>query len=221
MFFRRIAQAQVDYVLAHINDRPRCKVAEAAGISMGALYRIVRANGGELRHDLSTKREGIEETVRRHYPTMTAGEISARFGYSKTRVNTWAQRLGVRHSPETEARMKREQLVRLDECRKRIDRKAAHEKWRRRRRMDELRVLGGQRQQTRFRFAVMPVQARQMVWRMVAKRNYFQAEGEPFTLYYDGETNRVSTEAYLAKKYGLRFIQADGSVPDGIREQEI
>lgn len=120
MFFRRIAQAQVDYVLAHINDRPRCKVAEAAGISMGAL-----------------------------------------------------------------------------------------------------RVLGGQRQQTRFRFAVMPTQARQTVWRMVAKRNYFQAEGEPFTLYYDGETNRVSTEAYLANKYGLRFIQADGSVLDGIREQEI
>lgn len=148
MTSRKITQAQVGYVLAHINDRPRSEVARAAGISVGSMYRIVRENGGELRHDLSTKREGIEETVRRHYPTMTAGEISARFGYSKTRVNTWAQRLGVRHSPETEARMKREQLVRLDECRKRIDRKAAHEKWRRRRRMDELRVLGGQWQQT-------------------------------------------------------------------------
>lgn len=215
---RKISPEQRVYVIAHINDRPRAAVARAAGVSVYTVYRLVREHGGELRHDLSTKREGIEETVRRHYPTMTAGEISARFGYSKTRVNVWARRLGVRHSPETEERIRREQLAQLAEARERADRKAAHEKWRR---MDELRVLGGQPQQTRFRFAAMPVQARQTVWRMVAKRNYFQAEGDPFTLYYDGETSRVPTEDYLANKYGLRFIQADGSVPDGIREQEI
>lgn len=218
---RKISPEQRAYVIAHINDRPRAAVARAAGISTDSMYRIVRANGGELRHDLATRCEGIEETVRRHYPAMTASEISARFGYSKKRVNVWARRLGVRHSPETEERIRREQLAQLAEARERADRKAAHEKWRRRRRMDELRVLGGQPQQTRFRFAAMPVQARQTVWRMVAKRNYFQAEGDPFTLYYDGETSRVPTEDYLANKYGLRFIQADGSVPDGISEQEI
>lgn len=110
-------------MLAHINDRPRRKVAESAGISMDTMYRLVRKHGGELRHDLSTKREGIEDTVRRYYPDMTAKE--------------------------------------------------------------------------------------QTVWRMVRKRNYFQVEGEPFTLYYDGETNRVPTEARLSKKYGLHFVAAD------------
>ena len=75
MSCKRITQQQRAYIIAHVNDRPRTAVARAAGIGMGALYRIVRENGGELRHDLSTKREGIEETVRRHYPTMTAGEM--------------------------------------------------------------------------------------------------------------------------------------------------
>ena len=164
---RKISPEQRAYVIAHINDRPRAAVARAAGVSVCTVYRLVREHGGELRHDLATRREGIEETVRRHYHAMTASEISARFGYSKTRVNVWARRLGVRHSPETEERIRREQLAQLAEARERADRKAAHEKWRRRRRMDELRVLGGQPQQTRFRFAAMPVQARQTVWRMV------------------------------------------------------
>lgn len=209
MLTQRITQAQVDYVLAHINDRPRVKVAESAGISMGTMYQLVRKHGGELRHDLSTKREGIEETVRRYYPDMTAKEISEKFGYSKTRVTTWARRLGIRHSAKTEERIRQENIARLKEAQKHIDYKAMGEKWKRKRKVDELRVLSGLPQRTRFKFASLSTQGRQTVWRMVRKRNYFQVEGEPFTLYYDGETNRVPTEARLAKKYGLHFVAAE------------
>lgn len=209
MSTKPITQQQVDYVLAHINDRPRVKVARDAGVSLDTVYRIVREAGGELRHDLSTKREGIEEAVRRYYPTMTAKEISARFGYSKTRVNTWAKRLGVRHTPETEQRIKTESMARLAEARAQMDYKAAHDKWRRKRRYDELRVMSGLPQRTRFKFAALSTQGRQTVWRMVRKHNYFQMDGEPRTLYYDGETRRVHTEAHLAKKYGLYFVAAE------------
>ena len=209
MLTQRITQAQVDYVLAHINDRPRTDVAKAAGLGMSTVYRIVRENGGELRHDLSTKREGIEDTVRRYYPTMTAAEISARFGYSKTRINTWAKRLGLRHSAETDERIKAENMLRLVEAKKHIDYKAMGERWKRKRRMDELRVLSGLPQRTRFKFAKLTTQGRQTVWRMVRKHNYFQVSGEPRTLYYDGDTRRVYTEARLAKKYGLRFVAAE------------
>ena len=209
MSTKPITQQQVDYVLAHINDRPRVKVARDAGVSLGTLYRIVREAGGELRHDLSTKREGIEDTVRAYYPTMTAPEICARFGYSKTRVNTWAKRLGVRHTPETEQRIKTESMARLAEARAQMDYKAAHDKWKRKRRYDELRVMSGLPQRTRFKFAALSTQGRQTVWRMVRKHNYFQMDGEPRTLYYDGETRRVRTEARLAKKYGLHFVAAE------------
>ena len=209
MLTQKITQAQVDYVLAHINDRPRRKVAEAAGICMSTMYRIVREHGGELRYDLSTRHEGIEDTVRAYYPTMTAPEICARFGYSKTRINMWARRLGIRHSAETEERIRQENMARLAEAKKHIDYKAMGERLKRKRRMDELRVLSGLPQRTRLKFAILSTQGRQTVWRMVRKHNYFQMDGEPRTLYYDGETRRVHTEARLAKKYGLHFVAAE------------
>ena len=209
MSTKPITQQQADYIRAHVNDRPRVKVARDAGVSLDTVYRIVREAGGELRHDLSTKREGIEEAVRRYYPTMTAKEISAQFGYSKTRVNMWARRLGVKHSAETEERIRQENMARLVEAKKHIDYKAMGERLKRKRRMDELRVLSGLPQRTRFKFAALSTQGRQTVWRMVRKHNYFQMDGEPRTLYYDGDTRRVYTEARLAKKYGLHFVAAE------------
>lgn len=219
MLTQRITQAQVDYVLAHINDRPRCKVAKAAGLSITTVYRIVREHGGELHYDLSTKHEGIEDTVRRYYPTMTAKEICGKFGYSKTRVITWAKRLGVRHTPETEERIRQENIARLSEARVNIDYKAMGERWKRKRKADELRMLSGLPQRTRFKFAKLTTQGRQTVWRMVRKRNYFQVEGEPFTLYYDGETHRTPYEARHTRKYGLRFVATE-DYEEQIEKQE-
>ena len=199
MLTQRITQAQVDYVLAHINDRPRVRVAEAAGICMSTVYRIVRENGGELRHDLSTKRKGIEDTVRRYYPTMTAKEICARFGYSKTRVIAWAKRLGVRHTQETEERIR---------ARVNIDYKAMGERWKRKRRMDELRVLSGMSQKTRFKLKSINSKAYKAKWYLEHRYGYFGVDGEAYTLFYDKETRRCRHEGYYSRKYGLRFVKA-------------
>lgn len=204
----KMTQAQYDYVVAHLNDRPRRKVAEAAGIGLTTLYRIVRERGGELRHELSTKYEGIEEAVRRFYPSMSASEMSARFGWPVQRINKWAWRLGVRHNEETLGRIRRQELERLAEARRRTDQAAKARKWKRRRRADELRFLSGQPQETRFRFGVLGKDAYKMVWWLVRKRNYFRMEGEPRTLYYDGETERSPNEGRLAEKYRLEFRPA-------------
>lgn len=210
MLAQRITQAQVDYVLAHLNDRPRSKVAQAAGICMSTMYRIVREHGGELRHDLSTKREGIENTIRQYYPTMTAKEICDRFGYSKTRVNTWAKRLGVRHSAETEERIRQDNMARLDDARAQMDYGAAHVKWRRKRRLDELRVLSGLPQKTRFKLKSINHKAYKAKWYLEHRYGYFGMAGEAYALFYDGETRRCIHEKHYTEKYGLRFVQADG-----------
>ena len=80
-------------------------------------------------------------------------------------------------------------------------------------------MLSGLPQRTRFKFAALSTQGRQTVWRMVRKHNYFQMDGEPRTLYYDGETRRVHTEARLAKKYGLHFVAA-GNYEEQTEKQE-
>ena len=208
MLTQRITQAQVDYVLAHINDRPRVRVAEAAGICMSTVYRIMRENGGELRHDLSRRNSEHWEIVRRCYPAMTTREIADKYGILYGRVNKIARELGVRHSPEVRERMRAENAERVRASRSKIDFAASAAKRKRKRRYDELRIMSGLPQRTRFKFAKLTTQGRQTVWRMVKKRNYFQMDGEPRTLYYDGDTRRVYTEARLAKKYGLHFVAA-------------
>lgn len=80
------------------------------------------------------------------------------------------------------------------------------ERWKRKRRMDELRVLSGLPQKTRFRFSTLPAKTVKTIWRMVNKHNYFQMEGKRLVLYYDNSTRRTNTEKYLTKKYGLRFV---------------
>ena len=39
---KHITQQQADYIRAHVNDRPRVKVARDAGVSLDTVYRIVR-----------------------------------------------------------------------------------------------------------------------------------------------------------------------------------
>lgn len=195
-------------MLAHINDRPRVRVAEAAGICMSTVYRIMRENGGELRHDLSRRNSEHWEIVRRCYPAMTTREIADKYGILYGRVNKIARELGVRHSPEVRERMRAENAERVRASRSKIDFAASAAKRKRKRRYDELRIMSGLPQRTRFKFAKLTTQGRQTVWRMVKKRNYFQMDGEPRTLYYDGDTRRVYTEARLAKKYGLHFVAA-------------
>lgn len=170
-----ITKEQYDYILAHINDRPRRKVAEAAGISMSTMYHIVREHGGELRYDLSTKHEGIEDAVRTYYPTMTAAEISERFGFSRTRITAWARKLGVKHDEECNERIRKLCITKLSSGRDKIDYKAAHEEWEKKRKYDEIRRMSGMRQVTGFRFSKYTTQQqRQTIWRMVNKRNTFR-----------------------------------------------
>ena len=211
----KITGEQRAYVIAHINDRPRKKVAEDAGVALSTVYRLARQYGGEMRHDLSTRRGGIEECVRRYYPTMTAREIAVKFGYGKTRVTVWAKRLGVRHDTATEERIRRERCERLAGARRHMDYKAAAEKRRKRREYDELRVMSGLKPLTRLRLAVIRPASYKSRWYLERKYDYFTVEGEPYNLYYDSGTRRCGKEAYYTEKYGLKFIKADEDETEG------
>lgn len=206
---KKITDEQRAYIIAHINDRPRVKVARDAGVSLHTVYILARRYGGEMRYDLSMRHEGIEECVRKYYPTMTAREISEKFGYSRTRIIAWARRSGVRHDVATEERIRHEQLQRLVVSRRNMDVKAAAEKRSRKRRLDELLVMSGRKPLTRLRLRAMPRKAYQARWYLERRYDYFTVEGEPYSLYYDSETRRCRNETYYTEKYGLRFIKSD------------
>ena len=200
------------YIVAHLNDRPRTAVARAAGVSLRSVYRVVQELGGETRRELSLRKPGVEEGVRRLYPEHTAAETAAMLGVGKATVLRWAARLGVRHTAGTEARIRAENRARLEAARPRIDRKAASARWRLTRRRDELRVMSGERQRTGFRFAAMPPRARQAKWYLCVRYGYLEASSRPFALWYDRETVRTRREAYFAKRYGFEFSELKENV---------
>lgn len=207
---RQASPEGVAYALAHITERPLAQVARRAGLSLSTVYRLARQAGAPLDGGGYRKREGVERLIARLYPHKTASEIARETGMAKSTVNRWARLLGVRHSPETQERIAREQAARrakswtAETVRKRV------EATMRRRRMDELRVLSGQPQETRFRFRRMPHRCRKAIWYYVNRRGYFQVDGEPYSLYYDGQTRRTPLEGRAAARHGLRFLPADG-----------
>lgn len=205
MLTQKITQAQVDYIRAHINDRPRTKVARDAGVSMCTLYRIVHEAGGELRHDLSRRNPEHVEIVRRCYPVMTTREIADRYGIRYNRINKIASELGVSHGSEVKERMRRENAERVKASRAKIDEAVKAAKWKRKRRYDELRVMSGLRPLTKFRMKAIQRKAYTAKWGLCRRRGYMEADGDPYLLLYDGSTRRTKNESYLTKKYGLKF----------------
>ncbi|MCM1079569.1 MAG: hypothetical protein NC344_07790, partial [Bacteroidales bacterium] len=158
---RLITEEQKKYILEHLNDLPRAQVAKDAGVGLTTLYRFIHAYGGE-RHTCRTN-ASILEYIRCHYSDMTAREISEKLGITPNWVNCLAKRMGVSHSPETVARIKR--LIH-GEGRRAIDYKKVVRKVRIRRRLEEMRVWEGKPQLTRMRLKSITTRAYKAKWHL-------------------------------------------------------
>lgn len=212
-----ISPEQRDYILAHLNHRPRLAVAREAGVSVGTVYRLVRLHGGEMRHDLARRNPEWEAIVRRHYPHMAGHEIERRFGITPNRANKIAADLGLRHSPETLCRLRREERERLRQGSATADRAKRAAKWKARRRLDEMRLMQGEGQKTKFRFKARPLRTYKAAYYLVRAYGYIPSDADPFALFYGPLTQRrtatgnggrrnTRTEAYYAERYRLTFL---------------
>lgn len=209
---KSLTSSQRSYILAHLNERPRTEVARKAGVSVSAVYRLVRDNGGELLRDRARRNPEWVAIVRKRYPTMAGHEIERRFGITPNRANKIAHDLGIKHTPETEARLLREARSRLRANLGRVDQRKKAARWKRRRQLDQWRVWEGKPQNTGFRFATMTRRAYKAKHYLLRKYGYIAVENEPYTLLYDSATRRRphdgrknGTERYYTEKYHLQF----------------
>lgn len=206
---------QKAYITAHINDRPRVAVARAAGVSLAAVYRIVRECGGEMLYGRSWRNPEWERIVRKYYPTMAGHEIERKFGMTNNYANKTARRLGLRHDAETEERIRRESLRNLEENRRNIDQARRTKRWKATRRLDEMRMWNGEPQRTHFRMKAVTRRAYAAMWNLTNKYGYYFCEGEPYTLLYDEETRRRpvgggrGSEEFYKEKYKLKFERCE------------
>lgn len=205
------------YLLEHINDRPRTEVAKAVGLSVWTVWKFARENGGEMLYRHS---DSYMQIVIDNYRNMSGREIVRRFGIPQTSVYAIVRRLGLKHSPEfiqgERNRLSKLHLLRSKEAIMRGARKRQIKM-----RMEEMRVWEGKEQLTKFRLKSMCNKDCRIKSKLIRKYNYFAIEGEPYVLYYDSQTRRLtgrnslgrinsrSSESYYTKKYGFTFAPAD------------
>lgn len=208
--FTPLPEHMVAYIRQHLNDRPRTAVAEHLGISMSTLYRYVRKfKGDRLMHRAKRNPEWVK-IVREHYADMSGHEIERKFGITLGRANKIAADLGLKHSNETLERLQREQVERT----KKISEKGEEKRvrmWKRRYRMDELRVMQGEPQRTRFRFKTRPIRTYKAMFHLCKTYGYLSSNKDSFTLLYNEHTQRRpldqgrGSERYYSDIYHIQF----------------
>ena len=205
----RITQEQRQFIIDHINDRPRRKIIEQAQVSPATFYQIVKENGGQIDHSLSTRNRDLEKFIIENFARMSTTEIMQHTGALRSRINRIAKEHNLKHDPDVQARLDHAQRVNLDKARKKRNLSKQGEKRSMLFRMEELRVMSGQKQLTRLRISRMPVRHRQAAWHLRNKYNYIWDIDDPWNIYYDKETHRVRTEDLYRRKYKFNILPAD------------
>lgn len=205
----QLTTEQRNYIVAHINDRPRIAVARAAGVSLSAVYRIVHEQGGIMQYERTRRNPYHVELVRKYYPTMTGSEIEAKFGIKKNRADKIANELGIKHTPETQERIRKKMEVVRREARANIDYKAAGRRHSVCYKMEYYRKWEGKPQKTKLRLAETSYKVYQAKWNLIRRHGYIETT-DAYTLMYDRNTHRMN-EQYYAGKYKLRFIEDESN----------
>lgn len=205
-----ITKEQYDYILAHINDRPRRDVARKAGVSVDSVYRIARKMGA----DMLPNNLNFKEGVMRLYPRMTSREVAMELGCSTATVRGWASRLGLQHDPDVLDRIRELSIASLSKSWSGDGMIARRNRFMLTRRMDELRIMGGMPQRTRLKFRKMPRRVYHTIWKM-ERRGYLRDELDPYVLYWDVDTERTSKEEYISVKHGIKFLPLPSLDVDG------
>lgn len=215
----KLPQWKIDYIAAHLDERPRAAIARRLGVATLTVHKyIVRLSRSYTPTAHRPRNEALWDIVRREYPGKTGSEIDRAYGLPLGSAAQIARALGVRHSPEVEARIRKIQRGNLLRASKDPDcllRRTA--RWKRTRRTDELRVMGGERQRTGFAFRKIPKRTEHARNGLVFRRGYLYDESDPMCLRYTPDTDRSSrypnkwatVEDYFTAKYGLVFKPAD------------
>lgn len=205
-----ITTEQRKYIVAHINDRPRTAVARAAGVSMSAMYRIVRECGGSMLYERTRRNPWHVELVKKYYPTMTGSEMQTKFGISKKLFERIARELKLKHTPETLQRIEGKKKRIWMDCLVNINFGKLGRKRSALYKMEYYRKWEGKPQKTKLRLAETSYKVYKAKWNLIKRHGYVETT-DAYTLMYDKGTRRMN-EKYYTEKYGLKFIEDNGSI---------
>jgi transposase len=201
-----IEQDTIDIIKAHINERPRYKLAQRMGVSVKFLYKILHDCNCKIEHKRPVQKPNKkrDEQIAKLYTNHSVKEIAEIIGCHPSTVGKAAKRLKLTHSNETIERLKKNSLANLKKAYEKTTISKRVKSWQRTMQIEKFRVISCIPQQTRFKFADMPIKAYHAKYNLITKHGYFAFEGEPYTIGYDRNTHRMNEE-YYKNKYGFSF----------------
>lgn len=145
------------------------------------------------------------------FPTFSGAEIGRRIGLSRNYVNTFAKYMGIKHTPETWERIKRQRVIASFEAHTKASREKATAKRKRTYKREMLRLLGGQKKETNITISILSHKCRRRMTMLCNMYNYFRDHDiNKAVVYYDKETRcNDAAENFAHQRYGIEFIQAD------------
>lgn len=110
-----IEQDTIDIIKAHINERPRYKLAQRMGVSVKFLYKILHDCNCKIEHKRPVPQpdKKRDEQITKLYPDHSVREIAVIVGCHPSTVGKAAKRLKLTHSEETIERLKKNSLANL------------------------------------------------------------------------------------------------------------
>ena len=211
-----ITQDVIDFVLAHKDDFPRKKYIAMSGVCSMTFYKILKKYGNVVFPKRDVERD--TEIIKECYPLMSASEIHGKYNIPKNIIKKIVKEFNLRHTEETEIRLKEKRIAAMKIAIKDIDRVAIVNKWKKTRRLEEIRLLSGMPQKTGIYICPLNKKARTAKHNLISKYKYFSSLKQPFTLYYDSLPQRVINrqgawarfdEEFYSKEYGFKFEPAD------------
>lgn len=211
-----ITDEQREIIREHVDDETltRKQLAELAGVSLSALYRILRTIGAPLNHKLAFHDDSNDDLIRRYYPHYSAREIASLglVPLSVSVIKRWAKRLGLEHTPECKARLaQKEAAARALSNTPEAKAKAGN---RRKRiyRMEYFRVHSGLKQRTNLRLQSCPIRTTKARCYLVKRYGYIRTDN-PYVMQYGTTTARNSrAEQYHSARYHLQFVPANNLI---------
>lgn len=205
-----LTDEQKKYIKEHPCESPYV-MSRNFGCAVQTVYWwLHKLHGDSFKAARERRRDKIHEAVRNMYPEMSSSEISKVLGIPKSCVANIAKSLGVKHTKETEERLR--QKCALAIMRPEVIAKRA-ESLKKTLRLEKYRATNGIKQKTKRKFKTIPsryIRARNY---LCSKYNYFYDKdfGELLTVFYDRETKMLSEEQqkYYESKYGIKFLQGD------------
>lgn len=206
-----VQQWQIDYVLAHADDYPRRKVAEAAKLPQQTMHNILVRHGAKMR-DYQARKRRADRIVQKYWREKSYSQMAIMANVATSTIVRAVKRLGLKENPEFREAMRRRHLETIARCHEMKyqctpeGRKRASIKRRIMVRREYERVAMGLPQRTNIRLRDLSLTARsaKIQWEM-RRRGYIVDPGCPTRLLYTPETRRTRKEAHLNKKYGFIF----------------